>query len=109
MELKEYIVNLNATVLETLNRINENSREIAFVCDEERVFYGTVTDGDVRRYLLSGGEVGGSLMCVMNRTPYVIHYPKNENTDYEKIMREKIITAIPIIDNEGRLVDAIST
>ncbi len=109
LELKEYIVNLNATVLETLNRINENSREIAFVCDEERVFYGTVTDGDVRRYLLSGGEVGGSVMCVMNRTPYVIHYPKNENIDYEMIMREKVITAIPIIDNAGKLVDAIST
>lgn len=108
MELKEYIINVNATVLEALNRINENAREIAFVCDEERVFYGTVTDGDVRRYLLSGGEVGGSVMCVMNRTPYVIHYPRNENIDYVKIMREKIITAIPIIDNMGKLIDAIS-
>lgn len=109
MELQEYIINVNATVLEVMNRINENAREIAFVCDEERVFYGTVTDGDVRRYLLSGGEVGGSVMSVMNRTPYVIHYPRNESVDYEKIMHEKIITAIPIIDNAGRLVDAIST
>ena len=108
MELKEYIVNINATVLETMNRINENAREIAFVCDEERVFYGTVTDGDIRRHLLSGGEVGSSVMCVMNRTPYVIHYPRNEEMDYMEIMREKGITAIPIIDNAGRLIDAIS-
>lgn len=108
MELKEYIVNINATVLETMNCINTNAREIAFVCDDERVFYGTVTDGDIRRYLLSGGEVGGSVMCVMNRTPYVIHYPRNEEIDYMEIMRERIITAIPIIDNTGKLIDAIS-
>ena len=66
MELSEYIINVNATVLETLNRINENGRGIAFVCDEETVFYGTVTDGDVRRFLLNGGEVGGSVLLQSN-------------------------------------------
>ena len=108
MELQEYIVDINMSILESLNKINENAREIVFVCDEDKLFYGTVTDGDVRRHILNGGELNESVKQIMNKKPYVIYYPRKEETDYLKIMRDRAITAIPIIDESGRLVDVIS-
>lgn len=108
MELWEYIVDINTSILEALNKINENGREIVFACDGEKVFYGTVTDGDVRRHLLNGGELKDTVECIMNKKPYVISYPRKVDIDYVKIMRERAITAIPIIDENGKLVDAVS-
>ena len=108
MELREYIVDTNTSILEALNKINENGREIVFVCDHESMFYGTVTDGDVRRHLLNGGEVRDGVALIMNKKPYVIYYPRREDVDYLTIMRDRAITAIPIIDENGRLVDAVS-
>ena len=108
MELRGYIINTDANVLDALNVINQNGREIAFVCDEENYFYGTLTDGDVRRHLIHKGELDANVKRVMNRTPYVIHYPYDENIDYIKIMNDRKFTAIPIIDKAGKLIDAIS-
>ena len=108
MELREYIIDINASILEALNKINENSREIVFVCDDKNIFYGTITDGDVRRHLLSGGEVKDGVKHIMNKNPYVIYYPRKEDIDYLKIMRDRTITAIPIINEVGKLVDAVS-
>lgn len=108
MKIADYIVSSDKTVLDTMNIINQNGREIAFVCDKENIFLGTVTDGDIRRHLLGNGEIGANVMCVANRNPYVIHYPRNERVDYIEIMRKKSFTAIPIIDSEGKLVDAVS-
>ena len=108
LKLADYIVSPDKTVLDAMNIINQNGREIAFVCDEENVFLGTVTDGDVRRHLIANGEIGANVMCVANKKPYVIRYPRKEYVDYIDIMRKKSFSAIPIIDSEGKLVDAVS-
>ena len=108
MELKEYIIDTKDSLLEALNKINQNGRAIVFACDEDKMFRGTVTDGDVRRRLLSGGKVSDCVACIMNVNPYVIACPLREDVDYLKIMRDKTITAIPVIDKNGKLVDAIS-
>lgn len=108
MELEEYIIDTKASLLEALNRINENGRTIVFACNEDKFFCGTVTDGDVRRHLLNGGSLSDCVACIMNVKPYVISYPRREDVDYLQIMRDKTIAAIPVIDKVGKLVDAIS-
>lgn len=107
-KLEQFIINANDNVLDALNKINNNGKGIVFVCNEEKVLYGTVTDGDIRRHLIHGGEINVCVVNVMNKTPYVIHSKKEDSINYTEIMREKIITAIPIIDNNGKLIDAIS-
>jgi len=52
----KYIVQDNATFFEVLSVINSNKKRFAVICNEEKVV-GVVTDGDVRRSLLSGYDL----------------------------------------------------
>ena len=60
-----YTISYNATFLEVLNVINLNNRRFAVICDNEKVV-GLVTDGDVRRSLLSGCKLNDQVQFNKN-------------------------------------------
>ena len=47
--IKNLTCNLNNTLLEVMNIINENSMGVCFVTDDNNSLKGVVTDGDIRR------------------------------------------------------------
>lgn len=105
--LEQYIIGKDKNILDALKKINDNGKGITFVCDKENNFYGTLTDGDVRRHLVGGGELNVSVVCIMNTTPCVIYAPKDNTIDYQAVMRKKNITAMPVIDCDKKLIDAV--
>lgn len=101
MSLEKYIVQIDTTVLETMEKIDRNSQGIAFVCDENQKLHGVVTDGDIRRYILQKGSLEEKVGAIANKSPHVIM--KGDNQDYKMVMEKYEINALPIIDNEGRI------
>lgn len=87
--LRQYIIDIGDNILNALKKINDNGRGIVFVCDSDNTFYGTITDGDVRRHLINGGEINAGVTCIMNEKPYVISAPMDNSVDYIEIMRKK--------------------
>ena len=55
--IKEFIGSIYLTVSEAMQQIDKNSCGILFVTDEQNRLFGCLTDGDIRRYLLSGGKM----------------------------------------------------
>lgn len=53
-DLSRFIVRPEQTVREAMQAINENWRELAVVADASMCVQGVITDGDIRRGLLSG-------------------------------------------------------
>lgn len=107
-KINEYKVLCENTLYETLNKIDRNGKGIAFVCDKEDYFFGIITDGDVRRHLLGGGLISDKSEVVMNRTPYILYVNQLKSVDYHQIMQEKLIKAIPVLSQDGKLVDVVS-
>lgn len=107
-DLQKYIIHTEDTILDALKGMNRTATGTVFVCDMQNRFYGTVTDGDVRRYLVSGGNVDVNIMTIVNRDPYVIHDVIDKSIDYQKIMQEKIIKAIPVVDSREMLIGVVS-
>lgn len=107
-DLQKYIIHTEDTILDALKGMNETATGTVFVCDFQNKLFGTVTDGDVRRYLVNGGNVNVNIMEIVNRAPYVIHNMRDKGVDYQKIMQEKIIKAIPVVDSRGILIDVVS-
>ncbi len=107
-DLEKYIIRTEDTILNALEGMNKNGVGTVFICDMHDIFYGTITDGDVRRYLVNGGDIHENVMLIVNRSPYIVHNVKDKSVDYQKIMQEKIIKAIPVINNKRMLIDFIS-
>ena len=67
--MSENIILSTATVIEALNKLEfiENKVYTLFVLDKRTLqLIGTLTDGDIRRYLINGGSVNGSICDAMN-------------------------------------------
>src|SRR5258708_33758312 len=65
-----FCVSEDTPLIETLGRIDEGHLQLAVV-ERDGKIVGTVTDGDVRRALLSGVGLDASVERVMNRSPIV--------------------------------------
>ncbi|MBL4652671.1 MAG: CBS domain-containing protein, partial [Flavobacteriales bacterium] len=69
MVFKDYLVNSTSTLSETLKKLESLSFDILllFVIDDTGKLVGAVTDGDIRRGLITGVDVNDSVHQVMNK------------------------------------------
>ncbi len=91
--------------LEKLNTINDVSRLILFVNDDDNRIVGTLTDGDVRRSLVEHADLHKKVEEVCNRN-FVFEYDDTNFIDL-KSYRKKDIKNLPILDRQKRLLRII--
>src|SRR6201994_1539326 len=98
-----FVISEDTALIEALRRIDQNTIQLAIVvCDGKIV--GTVTDGDVRRALLTGTGLDASVSLVMNRTPITAPIGTS-NPAALSLMRKHGIHQLPIIDADGRVIE----
>ncbi|MEI4769606.1 nucleotidyltransferase family protein [Psychrobacillus sp. FJAT-51614] len=102
----EIAVGPHTTLFETMKIIDESSLQFAIVIDEQQHMLGTVTDGDIRRSILRGEGLEVEIQHVMNRKPFV-EKSGQKHRDYLKLMKQKQIKQLPIVDEYNRIVNVI--
>lgn len=104
-ELSPFLIRKSATVVEALQKIDKNSKGLLFIAGEANRLEGVITDGDVRRWLIKTGDLSGKVEEFMNSSPLLVH--QNDLKDAIRIMQEEKVTAIPVVDESGALVDIV--
>ena len=104
-QLLPYFINKTNTVVEALQKIDLNGKQLLFVVDNKRKLEGIITDGDIRRWLLKTGQLQGTVAEFMNSSPKVI-YRKDVKGAVE-FMNAAKITAVPVITSKGIVSDII--
>lgn len=98
--LSDYTVSVEATILQAMKKIDKNSKGMIYVIEDD-ILKGVVTDGDIRRYLLNGGDLNCNVLNVTNKSPMVLT-EEDENEAYN-LMNLNNIRSIPILDEQGRI------
>lgn len=104
--LEIFQINENLTLKEALTKIELNQLGLIFGVNIENKVIGIATDGDIRRDLLIGKSLTTSISSTLNRD---FVWAKN-NTTREILLKQldHKIKAIPILNEEGRLLDIIT-
>lgn len=108
---KDIYINDSCTILQAMQQIESNKERIVFVVDDELIFKGIVTDGDIRRYIIKHKtifDLSIKIKSVMNTR---VFYLTKENLNIHHILeafKGTKINVIPIIDTKKRLVDYIT-
>jgi dTDP-glucose pyrophosphorylase len=100
-DIQKFVVSPSMTVFEAMSVIDKAGKGIAMVCNEGRLT-GILTDGDIRRYILRGGELTSAVTAVAN-TNFKSIPVDMAGLALEEIKRLKV-KALPVTDNEGKLV-----
>ncbi len=96
-------LNINSTIKEALQIIDNGALQIALIVDENDTLLGTLTDGDIRRGLLKGLDLNSSVESIIFKTPTIA---KITNTKEEilKLALSKKLHQIPIVDDSGKIL-----
>ncbi len=94
--------NINAA----LKQIDESAEKILVVVGPHDQLIGTLTDGDIRRWILKGGSLQVPVSRVMNRTPRCLRegYTADEA---KKLMVTNKIECLPVVNKAGVVISAI--
>lgn len=99
--IKPLLGKCNLTVAEAMRLIDQNACGILFLTDDSDLLLGCITDGDIRRFILGGGDINDLSTCAANPKP---RYARNIE-EARTLFHNKDYIAIPVIDNNGRIID----
>lgn len=95
--------NKNSSLVDAWKIINENGKGIVFIVDDIEKLVGILTDGDIRRCLLNGGQLTAKLESIMNKDFTYAFIQELPTEIIQKIT--KTVKIIPIVNENKILVD----
>ena len=104
MRIEELIVPGNLPAIDAMRRLSETGRRIVFIAPD-RVLQAVLTDSDVRKFILRGGDLASPVAEVANHSPKFL--PVEERARAREVMDRHSIEALPLLDKAGRITDIV--
>ena len=98
--LQKFIGSESILLSDAMQRIDNNASGILFVVDGDGRLVGCVTDGDIRRHLLSGGSMSDGVLCAANKSPKTA----TTEEDAKVLYHNKNCIVVPIVDKTNRVI-----
>lgn len=92
-----------ATLQQAIRNLDASGLQIALVVSRDGALIGTVTDGDIRRGLLRGSDLGSPIDAIMFRDPLVVPPQMGRDTVLQ-LMQANGIRQLPVVDDQRRVV-----
>ena len=97
----------DAVLTDALEKIDANRHGFVVVVDRHDHVLGVLTDGDVRRGILKGAGISCPVREIYTRNPKVVGVDEGFNAVIG-LFRNQSIKFLPIVDDDGRLVNIIT-
>ena len=104
---KSSVINKNSSIKEALKVLNESSLRIVFILEPDMSLLGTLTDGDVRRSILSGLSLDENVTKAMRKSPKTAKLGTSKAVLIE-MMKSFNIRSMPLLDSNGKVSDVTS-
>ena len=101
--VKPFLVPQTHTIRQAMEQLEKTEEKIVFVVDEESRLIGSLTDGDIRRWILSDGDLKAQVFRVCNRKPYVAE----EGFGTEQVRAEMLngnLGCVPVVNPSREIV-----
>ena len=107
--MQKYIISETCTIKDALVSLNNIAHDTLslLVVNADNQMVGSLTDGDIRRGLISGAQLTDEVSTIMHRD---FKYIKQSEFDVAllKSFRDRRILFIPILDKENHIVEVLN-
>ncbi len=104
MSFNEYIIDASQTISEAMSRLETLEHKILFIAPDYKL-RAVVTDGDIRRYLVSHKDLGAAIESAASVGAFSVEgYHEGRARE---IIEEKSITCVPMVDGDGRIHELV--
>jgi dTDP-glucose pyrophosphorylase/CBS domain-containing protein len=100
---RKALLSVDADLQQAIRSLEESALQIVLVVSPEHTLVGTLTDGDIRRGLLRGLDLGSPLTSVIKRDPLVVP-PEMTRDMVLQLMQVNAMGAIPVVDADRQVL-----
>ena len=104
MKLTPYVIDSGKKIKDAMHKISTNQKGIIYIINKKNNL-GSVSDGDIRRYLLKGGTINDNIQkCSNSNFKYVL-----DEKDTDRILKllDQKFDLIPVLDKQKRVIKFI--
>jgi dTDP-glucose pyrophosphorylase len=112
-DLSRICIAPDRTIRDAMRCIDSNSKGIVLICEQERLVE-TVTDGDIRRAILTGTDLEAPVSTIVDlkrhtRSSDPVSAPVGtDRNEVLKLMHERSVRQIPLVDAGGRVCELLT-
>ncbi|NOX34958.1 MAG: NTP transferase domain-containing protein [Deltaproteobacteria bacterium] len=105
--LEKLLISPSISISDTLKQFNSSGEKVLLVTSGRKL-KGVITDGDIRRAVLSGSSIDDTITGVFNREPtYLLESEFDLEIAKSKFLQHKI-DLLPIVNKNREVIDYIS-
>ena len=101
-EWRKLVLAPETTIKKVIECLNSSGAQIVLVVDHEDRLLGTITDGDLRRFMLTGKGLNGKAADLMHHEFRSVP-PEADEAAAFTMMKEYVLRQIPIVDKQKRV------
>lgn len=103
VSMSDNLLSSTATLIDAISAIEATNKRLAVVLSESKHVLGTLTDGDIRRYILQGHKLETLVTDAMNKNPIIAPVNTSDSTLREMLSSHNI-RSLPLVDSENKYV-----
>ena len=104
MEINDLLIDDSCTVLGAMELLDKSAKKALFIHEYGRL-KASLTDGDIRRWILKGGSLNSPVKNAANYSPkYLKSADREKALDY---MKMHSVDALPIVDDNNKIINII--
>ena len=103
--MEKVFIREDDTILHAMHTFDASGRRNAFVVDDDMKLLAALSEGDVRRFILAGGDLNEPVKKIANYKPRSLR--EEEIDDARDFMRRHNIEGLPIVDENGVVIDTV--
>ena len=106
--MKDITIHPSATIKEAMEALDKTAEKVLLVVDENQTLIGCLTDGDIRRYILKGQDLTGTIENAYNPNSTFVYQKGFDREKIKAVFLKNKIDLIPILDQDRKVVDFIT-
>lgn len=104
--IEQFLVHISESTLSCMKKLDANAHKILFVVDDNQTLVGSVTDGDIRRWILAGNDLNDEISKVCHKNPITSDNDYSHSELKEKMLSNKL-ECIPILDVSRKIESVV--
>ena len=97
------VMDLNSNIADVIENLNSTGLRIVLIVNEQGLFEGTISDGDIRRGILRGLSLKTPIVEIIHKGSITVD-PQTPTTSIDQLMVKYALQQIPVVDKNMRLV-----